>query len=81
MGNVTMYKTEFFGDTYTVTGNFAEPSSPVFFDYVNAGQVADYRHIPRAAMRAYLEGVIEDGGKSPTDFQDEIDAAIENMVW
>ena len=78
---MTAYKTEFFGDTYTVTGNFAEASGLVFFDGANAGQVADYRHSPRAAMRAYLEGVIEDGGESPTDFQDEIYAAIENMVW
>ena len=74
------YRTELFGDEYTISGDFAQASSPVLFcGEPTAFQVADFRHWPERAIKWYLESVIEMGGDNPDDFEEEIAEAIDNM--
>ena len=75
------YKTTLYDDEYTISGNFAEASSPVEFDgQPTQYQVADFAHSSDAAMRRYLEQVVEVGGDDPADVKDLIDEAIEAIV-
>jgi hypothetical protein len=73
------YTTTLFGDEYSVTGDFAQASSPVLFNGATTQyQVADFSHAPTAAMRRLLEASIEAGGDDPDDdeFAGVIDEAI-----
>lgn len=75
------YKTTLYGDEYTISGNFAEASSPVKFDgKPTQFQVADFCHSSDAAMRRYLESVVEAGSDNPKDIAELIDEAIEAIV-
>lgn len=73
------YKATFFGDEYCVSDDWSQASSPVEGDEFGR-QVADFRHDPRAAMRAQVEHAIEMGGDDPEDCEDEINAALDAMV-
>ena len=74
---MTTYKTNLYGDEYTISGDFAEASSPIEFDgETTQYQVADFSHSPDAAMRRYLESTIEAGGDDPADIEELIDEAI-----
>lgn len=68
--------TTFGGETYSVSADWAQASSPV--DGVDGGrQVADFRHRPELALRQSIEESIRYSGDDPDDMADEIDAAIE----
>ena len=76
------YKTTCWGQDFTISGNFAEASSPVEFDGRGTQyQVADFCHNPAGAMRRYLESVVQDGGDDPESAEAvaAIDEAVENM--
>lgn len=76
---MTTYTTKFYGDTYTVSGNFAEGSAPVLFDgEPTQYQTADFRHSPERAMRRQLEQVATDSGSDPED--DEVAASIKAAI-
>lgn len=78
---MTKYKTKCWGETFEISGDFAQASSPVHG--VDGGrQVADFRHSPAAAMRAALEDCASMGGDDPEDDEiaAEIDAAIDDMI-
>jgi hypothetical protein len=75
---MTTYRTNIWGDTYDVSGDFSQASSPV--DGPSGGrQVADFRHSPEAAMREMLEESASSGGDDPEEYADEIAAAVEAM--
>jgi len=76
----TTHTTRIFGDTITITADFAQAASPVTGDISGGYQVADFRHSPAAAMRAALEQLVVASGDSVEDFADQIDKAISKMT-
>lgn len=75
----TTYTVEFFGDTYSLTADFAQASCPIEGDE-HGRQVADFRHSPRAAMESLLREMVQMGGDDPDESSDEIDAALDAMT-
>ena len=72
------YRTQFSGDTYEITADFCQAGCPVTGDE-HGRQVADFRHSPRAAMRAQIEEAIEQGGDSAESALGAIDSALDAM--
>jgi len=75
----TTHTTRIFGDTITITADFAQASSPVTGDISGGYQAADFQHSPAAAMRRALEQLVEASGDSVEDFADQIDKAVGQM--
>lgn len=74
------YTTKFFGDEYTVTGDFSNASSPVLWcGEPTQYQVADFRHDSDEAMRRQLEMAVEASGDAVEDFAEDIEEAIANI--
>ena len=63
---MTTYNTTAWGCEFEMSANFAEASCQVMGD-MHGRQVADFRHEPRAAMRAILEDSVTESGDNPED--------------
>lgn len=87
---MSVYTVEIWGDTYSLSADFAEASCPIDrwvedgeFWEPTAYQVADFRHRPDEAMRAELRSSAIASGDDPiedTDIGEEIERAISDMT-
>lgn len=77
--DMTTYKTTCWGQSYEVSADWAQASSPVAGPS-GGRQVADFRHSPAAAIRDMLEDAVLAGGGEIDEAAGEIDEAIENMI-
>lgn len=77
---MTTYVAQCFGNTYTVSANWAHAASPVLFDgSPTQYQVADFRHSSADAMRCLLEREVASPGLNPDD-DEAICSAIADMT-
>lgn len=78
---MTTYVTECWGERSTVSANWSDAASPVFFNGEHTQyQVSNFRHSAESAMRLMLEKVASEGGDDEDDASDVIDAAIAGMT-
>ena len=84
---MAIYETEFFGELYTIRGDFAEASCPIYRrnddgEWIQTiFQVASFRHWPEQAMRHELRSSTIESGDDPDspDIADKIDVAVRDM--
>jgi len=70
-------KTKIWGEEYSISGDFTQAASPVFFDgKPSQYQVADFKHNDNEALRVYLTDVAKMSG----DFDEKEKARIERAI-
>ncbi|MFM9966723.1 MAG: hypothetical protein ACKV2Q_36585 [Planctomycetaceae bacterium] len=76
---MTTYQTQWGADEITVSADWSEAACQV--DGCDGMQVADFRHDEKRAMRyALLRAAEADGTRHDDDIDEQIDAAISDMV-
>lgn len=77
--NSGSYSVRVWGEVYTVAADWADAASDVLRDGIPSGhQVAEYRHSPVEAMRAYLAQIASDSGDDDT--HTDVVADIEDAI-